>query len=162
MNSDTTEELRRLDVCFQFMDAAYLFCDEDVNDHCKRTVLRFIFIQLDNILKISRRAKNKLLNERLITKSDGEQIKNIIDVLSKSYDHAYDIIRDKIGAHSQPLDLISLLNWWNAIDQTTIAILYVDSKQIQTKLASASGFIFNDIIDYARMSIPPESVRISF
>ncbi len=154
MNADTMDDLNRLNACFLFMDAAYLFRDEQVTDHCKRTILRFLFIQIDNILKLSGRTKNKLRKEHLITKADEERIKQLIGALAKSYDQAYDTIRDKIAAHSQPLDLISLLNWWNDIDQTTIAILYGDAKNIQTALASVKGLQFQCISDYARLSIP--------
>jgi hypothetical protein len=154
MNADTMDDLNRLDVCFLFMDAAYLFRDEQVTDHCKRTILRFLFIQIDNILKLAGRTKNKLRKEHLIAKGEEEQIKQLIGGLANSYDHAYDTIRDKIAAHSQPLDLVSLLNWWNDIDQTTIAVLYEDAKKIQTALASVKGLHFQGIADYAKLAIP--------
>lgn len=148
------DDLNRLNACFLFMDAAYLFRDELVTDHCKRTILRFLFIQIDNILKLAGRTKNKLRKESLISKGEEAQIKQLIEVLTNSYDHAYDTIRDKIAAHSQPLDLLSLLNWWNDIDQTTIAVLYGDAKNIQAGLASVKGLQFQGISDYAKLSIP--------
>jgi hypothetical protein len=157
MNTDTMDDLNRINTCFVFMDAAYLFRDEQVTDHCKRTILRFLFIQIDNILKVAGRAKNKLRKEHLITKADEVRIKELIEVLAKSYDRAYDTIRDKIAAHSQPLDLISLLYWWSDIDQITIAILYEDAKNIQTAFTSVNGLQFQGISDYSRLSIPNDS-----
>lgn len=157
MNTDTMDDLNRLNACFIFLDAAYLFRDEQVTDHCKRTILRFLFIQIDNILSLAGRAKNKLRKEDLITKTDEEQIKRLIKILKKSYASAYDTIRDKIAAHNQPLDLISLLNWWNDIDQTTITVLYGDAKNIQTAFSSVKGLQFQGIYDYSRLSIPEDS-----
>lgn len=157
MNTDTIDDLNRLNTCFVFIDAAYLFCNEKVTDHCKRTILRFLFIQINNILKIAGRAKNKLRREHLINKSDEERIKQLIVVLKKNYDDAYDTIRNKIAAHSQPLDLISLLNLWGNIDQTTVAILYEDAKNIQTALTSVKGIQFHGILDYSQLSIPNDS-----
>lgn len=135
------------------MDAVYLFRDEQVTDHCKRTILRFFFIQIDNILKLAGRTKNKLRKERLITKSQEEHIKQLIGVLANSYDQAYDTIRDKIAAHNQPLDLISLLNCWNDIDQTTVSVLYDDAKDIQGALATVKGLHFQNIADYVKLTI---------
>lgn len=154
MKADTLDDLDRINACFLFIDAAYLFRDEQVTDHSKRTILRFLFIQIDNILKLAGRTKNKLRKEQLITKAEEEQIKRLIGVLTNSYDHAYDTIRDKIAAHSQPLDLESLLNWWNDIDQTTISILYDDAKKIQMAIASIKGLYFQSITDHATLAIP--------
>lgn len=157
MNTETIDDLNRLNTCFVFMDAVYLFRDEQVTDHCKRTILRFLFIQIDNILKIAGRAKNKLRKENLITVADERRIKQLIEVLARSFDHAYDTIRDKIAAHSQPLDLISLLNWWSDIDQTTIEILYEDAKNIQAAFTSVNVLQFQRISDHSRLLIPKDS-----
>ena len=154
MHTETKDDLDRLGACFLFMDAVYLFRNEQVTDHCKRTILRFFFIQIDNILKLSGRIKNKLRKEDRISKKDAEDLKQLINVLASSYEHTYDTIRDKIAAHSQPLDLVSLLNLWNDVDQTAVAVLYSDAKSIQTALAVVKDLHFQCITDYAKLAIP--------
>lgn len=155
MLTETKNDLDRLELSFSFIDAAHLFQNEPINDHSKRAILRFFFIQIDNVLKLIGRTKNKLFKEHLLTKAQKDNLEQLTTILSDSYDRAYDTIRDKIAAHNQPLELVSLLNWWNDIDQTTIAVLHDDVKKIQSVIASANGVHFSNINDYAPLAIPP-------
>lgn len=154
---ETSNNIKKLLIISRFIEGLHLFCKEQVNDHCKRSILRFFFIQIDNLLKIVPRTKNNLFRECLITQKQKMEIERLVKVLSKSYDNAYDTIRDKIGAHSQPVDLISLLNWWNEIDFTTVEVLYEDAINLLSSFSVVNCVKFSIAPDHTLVVLPASS-----
>ena len=134
-----------------------MFCKEQVNDHCKRSILRFFFIQIDNLLKIVPRTKNNLFRESLLTQKQKMEIERLTKILSKSYDNAYDTIRDKIGAHSQHIDLSSLLKWWHEIDFTTVEVLYEDATNLLSSFSVVNCVKFSTAPDHTPVVLPASS-----
>jgi len=154
---ETANNIDKLLIISRFIEGLHLFCKEQVNDHCKRSILRFFFIQIDNLLKTVPRTKNNLFRECLITQKQKKEIERLTKVLSKSYDNAYDTIRDKMGAHSQPLDLISLLNWWHEIDFTTVEVLYEDATNLLSIFSVVNCVKFSVAPDHTPLALPADS-----
>ena len=154
---ETSNNIKKLLIISRFIEVLHLFCREQVNDHCKRSILRFFFIQIDNLLQIVPRTKNNLFRECLITQKQKKEIERLTKVLSKSYDNSYDTIRDKIGAHNQPVDLISLLNWWHEIDFTTVEVLYEDATSLLSSFSDVNCVKFPVVPNYAPIAIPSNS-----
>jgi hypothetical protein len=148
------EILKKLNHIFRLIDAAYLFRNEEVNDQSMRSFMRVFFIQIDNLTKVAPRAKNELFRSGAIDKALKEELEALNSKLVASYENSYDIIRDKLTAHAQPIDLISIQNWWNAIDYSAIEVLYGDVKEIQSALERGRGVKFLAVPDYAPIPIP--------
>ncbi len=153
MNND----IKKLDYIFRLIDAIYLFRNEKVNDYCKRAMMRSFFIQIDNLTKVAPRVKNSLYRNGVINAVLKRGLETQIQKLSTSYDRSYDVIRDKLGAHSQPIDFLSLYRWWNAIDYSAIEIFYGDIKEIQTMFESIHDIRFLNVSDYSPINIPSNS-----
>lgn len=154
METETHNLSEKVSLIFRLLDAGYLLRNEDMNDHSKRVALRIIFIQVDNLLKFVGRLKNGLFREGAIDISTKIEIEGFVRELENSYRHSFDIVRDKLSAHNQPLDILALLDWWNEIDYTTIEILYDDAKAIQRAFKSVRGITFLPISDYSPLTIP--------
>src|SRR5689334_20168616 len=104
MRKETSELVDKLAYIFRNIDVCYLFRNEEVNDHAKRVILRFFFVQIDNLLKLAGRAKNALVAEGLVDKQLRNMLQEKIRVLQTDFDGWYSTIRDKLAAHSQALD----------------------------------------------------------
>ncbi|MCR4298211.1 MAG: hypothetical protein NUV75_05595 [Gallionella sp.] len=89
---ETKNDIDKLGLCFSLMDTVCLFRNEQVNDHSKRVILRLFFIQIDNILKLIGKAKNKLFKKALISKEQKEELERLTRTLEISYTNAYDTI----------------------------------------------------------------------
>lgn len=154
---ETSNNINKLLIISRFIEGLHLFSKEQVNDHCKRSILRFFFIHIDNLLKIVPRTKNNLFRECLITQKQKKEIERLTKILSKSYDNAYDTIRDKIGAHSQPVDLSSLLKWWHEIDFTTVEVLYEDATNLLSSFSVVNCVKFLPAPDHTPVVLPARS-----
>lgn len=158
MHPETLKLIDKLNWIYRVIDTAYLFRNEDVNDFSKRVILRIIFVQVVNLLKIIGNIKNNLYREGLINQIERKQLEENIKILKKSYENSFDIVRDKLTAHGQPVDLIELVDWWQAIDYTTIEIIYHDSKTVQSDLKEIKDVKLLTIPDYFPIKIPSTSI----
>jgi len=157
MSNDTSSVLEKLGYIFRVIDAVYLFRNEKNNDFCKRSMMRSFFIQVDNVTKIAPRVKNTLYKDGVIDITLKKSLEELLKKLLASYEKSYDIIRDKLGAHNQPIDILSLHNWWNGIDYSSIEVLYGDIKEIQSTFESIEEINFLNIPDYSPIDIPLDS-----
>ncbi|HBP5344614.1 hypothetical protein LER27_31360 [Pseudomonas aeruginosa] len=142
MDRKLKSSLEKVEICFLYLGATQRLSKENINDHAKRSVLRFFFVQIGNLLCLSAVACNLLYKRKVIGVRQKGFIKNKIAILRGSYEGSYDLIRDKVAAHSQPIDLFSLLSVWNDIDQTTIDVLYNDVEEIRLEFSKSAGIDF--------------------
>ncbi|MCW8966871.1 MAG: hypothetical protein OQK82_09340 [Candidatus Pacearchaeota archaeon] len=158
MEVDTHKLVEKVGWIFKLLDCGYLLRNEEMNDHAKRVLLRIVFIQVDNLLKFSGRLKNRLFTEHAIDIITKRTLEELTSKLEASYNNSFDIVRDKLSAHNQPIEILSLLDWWNSIDYSTIEILYDDAKAIQQALSPVHGISFQSIKDYSQLSIPSSNI----
>ena len=158
MDKATLELKQKVIYTFRHLDAMYLFRNEVVRDHGKRAILRFFFIQVDNLLKLISRLKNRLVAEGSFKGEAKRELQDAIATLRATYDNAFDVIRDKFAAHAQLLDLGRAVDWWATIDYSTIEILYGEVKAIEAALKASKDMDFEPIgADYQPLTIPPEN-----
>lgn len=100
MDSVTLELKNKVVYTFRHLDTMYLFRNELVRDHGKRAILRFFFIQVNSLLKLIGRLKNRLFDEGTLTGESKRELEGSIASLRRSYDNAFDVIRDKFAAHA--------------------------------------------------------------
>lgn len=159
MDKITLELKQKVVYTFQQLDAMYLFRNEVVRDHAKRAILRFFFIQVDNLLKIIGQLKNRLVKEGLLKVEAKRELEDAIAALRATYDNSFDVIRDKFTAHAQLLDLGRAVDWWAAIDYSTIEILYDEVKAIEAAVKESKDMRFVPIgADYRPLTIPSANV----
>ena len=156
MDKTPLELKQKVVYSFRHLDAMYLFRNEVVRDHGKRAILRFFFIQADNLLKLIGRLKNRLVAEGSLKGEAKRELEDAIAALRASYDSAFDVIRDKFTAHAQLLDLGRAVDWWATIDYSTIEILYGEIKAIEAAVKTSKDMNFVPIgADYRPLTIPP-------
>ena len=119
-----------------------------------------IAVQIDNLLKLVGQLKNNLYRDGKISIVQKREIEAEISKLASSYDNAFDLIRDKLAAHAQPIDLIALLDWWGSFDYSAVEILYSDCKSIQGHFESINDVNFLNVPDYS-LIITDQSAAIS-
>lgn len=159
MDKITLELKKKVVYTFQQLDAMYLFRNEVVRDHGKRAILRFFFIQVDNLLKLIGQLKNRLVKEGSLKVETKRELEDAIEALRATYDNSFDVIRDKFTAHAQLLDLGRAVDWWAAIDYSTIEILYDEVKAIETAVKASKDMHFVPLgADYRPLNIPPTNV----
>lgn len=169
MEKNTFELKQKVVYIFRHLDAMYLFRNENVCDHGKRAVLRFFFIQIDNLLKVAGRLKNLLAADGSLQGDAKLEAEAAIAALRTTYDGSFDVIRDKLAAHAQLLDLGQTVDWWASIDYTTIEILYDEVKRIEAALKASKHMEFQSIgADYRPLRLPswnflsPDSQKFHF
>ncbi len=156
MDKATLELKQKVVYTFRHLDAMYLFRNELVRDHGKRAILRFFFIQVDNLLKLIGQLKNRLVAEGSLKGEAKRELEDAIAALRATYDSAFDVIRDKFAAHAQLLDLGRAVDWWAKIDYSTIEILYGEVKAIEAAVKASKDMDFVPIgADYRPLTIPP-------
>ena len=123
-------KLKKLQFIKTMIETLAIFKQDDFNDSTIRCILRFFFILIDNFLKIIGNIKNDLLSENFLNKKVAENLKKKIYSIENSYDGVYDVIRDKISAHQQQINLINSLEWYSEIDEVTIVSFFNDIIEI--------------------------------
>lgn len=131
------DELEKLHYVFHQLELLDQLKDSSLSEFSKRSVLRFYFVAVDNVLKAIGWIKNETRRNKTLTGDQLQQLEQAIAVLRKTYDSAYDRIRDKLTAHQQHLELAETVTWWNEIDRTTIEVLQSDLLAIRSALANA-------------------------
>lgn len=158
MDKTTLELKQKVVYSFRHLDAMYLFRNEVVRDHGKRAILRFFFIQVDSLLKLIGRLKNRLAADGSLKGDAKHELEDAIAALRATYDGAFDVIRDKFAAHAQLLDLGRAVDWWASVDYSTIEILYDEIKAIEGAVKTSKDMDFVPIdADYQPLTIPPEN-----
>lgn len=158
MDKATLELKQKVVYTFRHLDAMYLFRNEVVRDHGKRAILRFFFLQVDNLLKLIGRLKNRLVAEGSLKGEAKRELEHAIAALRATYDNAFDVIRDKFAAHAQLLDLSGAVEWWATIDYSTIEVLYDEVKAIEAALKASKDMEFVPLgADYRPLTVPPEN-----
>lgn len=134
---DLNENVRKLHHTFDQLDLLFQLKTSNLSDFNKRAVLRFYFIGIDNFLKLIGWIKNETRRNRKLSAAEVKELERLISVLRTSYEAAYDLIRDKLTAHQQELDLVETITWWNEIDSDTIGIFQSDVLEIRSLLVKA-------------------------
>ena len=151
-------------LCFihTYLEGLMYFKKETVDDHAKRNVFRYFFILVDTYLKYIGAYKNLIYRQQLINLEKRNKIEQLIRQLKNDYDNIYDTIRDKLGAHQQPLSLVEVADWWLEIDSTTVTVLYDELQEIKSLLEESLGGPLGKIIsDYSPLDFndTPLAVR---
>src|SRR3990167_2791716 len=110
------DELEKLHHIYDQLDLLYEQKSSSLSDFNKRSLLRFYFIALDNLLKIVGWVKNETRRKSKLNAAEIASLETHISTLRQSYDAAYDVIRDKLAAHQQHVDFVNTITWWNEID----------------------------------------------
>lgn len=131
------DELEKLHYVFNQLELLDQLKDSSLSEFSKRSVLRFYFVAVDNVLKAIGWIKNQTRRNRKLSEVQLHQLERAIAVLRHTYDSAYDRIRDKLTAHQQNLELSEVVIWWNEIDRTTIEVLRSDLTAIRSALENA-------------------------
>lgn len=92
--------------------------------------------------------KNYLFRNNQINIEVKRVLEQKINDVKKEWDHNYEIIRNKFCAHHQELDEISLIEWWNEIDYSTITFFYEGMGEIRLLLKEYADFNSLFSIDY--------------
>lgn len=150
---------KKLEEMFRFFDVLFEFQKESMDDAFKRNFLRFFFIQIDNLLKYIPYYKNELYKTDTITLSEKKSLEEKIKRLRMDYDEAYDVIRDKLGAHQQELSIENIIEWYNEIDTDTINIFYDDIKTIQSELEVLLNSNFQPITDFDKIDLSNTTLK---
>jgi hypothetical protein len=159
MDKETLELKQKLVYTFQHLDAMYLFRNEVVRDHGKRAILRFFFIQIDNLLKLAGRLKNRLAAEGALDSSAKVEVEKAIATLRADYEGSFDLVRDKLSAHAQLIDLGNALAWWSRVDYSTVEILYDDVERLEAAFRISKDMAFTPIgADYRPLKIPVDNL----
>lgn len=130
------ENLEKLYYLFLQADAVRSIGRANITDADKRAFLRFFFVVIDNLLKISPQVKNLAYKLGTLKKSDEEEFKRLIKVIEASYTGSYDTIRDKLSAHQQNLPLEKTISWWAEIDSISIDVLGDDLRALRAFMMS--------------------------
>lgn len=147
-------DLAKVAFIYKHLDACYYFKDEDISDHARRCFLRFFFVLIDDLLKVVPKTKNQLNASNQIDREQKTHLESAISQLRGTFDRAYDLIRDKLSAHQQPIEFMDILRWWTEIDITTIETFYNEAHDIRSIFKSAGRDIFVPIRDYSKIDIP--------
>lgn len=131
------DELQKLHHIFDQLDLLNQVKESDLSDFSKRALLRYYFVGIDNLLKLVGWIKNETHRNSKLDAVSIKELENGISALRASYDATYDLIRDKLTAHQQELDLADTITWWNEIDSTTIGVFQSDVSAIRLQLAKA-------------------------
>lgn len=135
------------------IDTLYLALNERFSDHAKRVLLRYLFIQIDNLEKLASRLKNQLVAAGYLNSKQRDDVEAAISHLLKSYTKSLDVVRDKIAAHAQHIDLASFLMLWNTVDATLIELLYQDLKALEDSFRISNKLIHEPVgADFAPLS----------
>lgn len=155
MSRNLKEEVVKLAYLYKSIDSLMLIKDSNLSDSVKRNYMRFFFITIDNVLKNVRFIKNQVKSKGLLDKTEIRILTEQIDTLSNSFEGSYDVIRDKISAHQQEMELDKVLIWWGEITETTLTVLFHDLDNIRASLSKAfkefedrivnQSLLFNDI-----------------
>jgi len=100
------------------------------DDHAARVLGRALFLGLDSFLRFAPALKNAGREAGTLSADDAEAVKERIAKLRTDYEGYYATLRDKAGAHQQEVALDRLIELWNDIDTSTLAVLADDVKAI--------------------------------
>lgn len=142
---------KHIDLMFTYFDTLYKFQEDNMDVGFKRNYLRFFFIQIDNFLKTVDIFKKELHTNSKITTQQKKSLNSKIRTFENSYDSRYDIIRDKISAHNQEIDLLGIVEWWNEIDFITIKSFYDEIIEIKQYIEDNSDIQFTKIQDFEKI-----------
>lgn len=131
------DELHKLHHVFDQLDLLNQVKESNLSDFNKRCLLRYYFVGIDNLLKLVGWIKNETRRNSKLDAASIKELESGISALRASYDSAYDLIRDKLTAHQQKLNLVDTITWWNEIDSTTIGVFQSDVSVIRLQLAKA-------------------------
>lgn len=115
------------------------------DDYLARVYGRSLFVGVDSFLALAPRLKNDLRTRRRLSPRQSQEIAVKIGKLRADYESYYAIIRDKLAAHQQAVDLELLLEAWNEIDEATLTLLSSDVTAVWTDF-QARGVV----ADFAR------------
>ncbi|MGJ4734782.1 hypothetical protein [Leptospira levettii] len=102
------------------------FLDLNLKDLPKRLLFRQLFILIDDFLIWAPRLINFLFRNSSIDRNERDNLKLIIAKVKKEYDNKFSTIRDKLSAHHQPIEFLSLIECIFKIQYSTIQILIDD------------------------------------
>lgn len=131
------DELDKLYYVFDQLDLLNSMKDSGLNDFHKRTLFRFYFVSLDNFLKLIGWIKNETRRRGKLSIAQTRELEQQIKTLRSSYDANYDLVRDKLTAHQQEVNLVDTITWWNEIDCITIGVFHDDLTAIRSTLIHA-------------------------
>ena len=155
--------------CVQSMGAVRWLTGLMPDDYSKRLVARATFGYLDAFLKLAPQLKNQLKAAGAGVTSQHE----LLLALVRDYDANYGVIRNKLTAHRQALDLGELIGAWNRIDLVSTSILTDDVRRIYDLMAASHpgvpayrevpGVNDQSLADRVRANVPgrPPGVRFA-
>lgn len=126
MERATKEDLEKFAYIMRLLRTLYLATNEHISDHPMRVLMRYVFVQIDNLEKMVGRLKNRLVKSGHLRGEHKTEVESAIKKLLLSYRDSLDVIRDKVAAHGQYMEIGKFLEYWRFIDSTSIDVLYDD------------------------------------
>ncbi|MDH4459895.1 MAG: hypothetical protein QE277_00620 [Flectobacillus sp.] len=145
------DKIDKLLFCVRMLNLSKWFTNADTDDYRKRILSRSIFLYLDAFFIFAAQIKNTFNSRDLNTKS----IHKKLNAIKHEYDNYHKIIRDKLGAHRQDLDIFQVYEYWNEIDLITLNY-YITEVQDIYNLIHALNTI--DIPAYSDFSIVSSTI----
>lgn len=105
-----------------YIEAVSTIAKKIANDHVARVYARALFLAIDSFTKLAPALKNTLVTDKVLTRAEGDAVKEKIKKLTADYESYYAQLRDKTGAHQQEVDLDRLIEIWNETDTATLTI----------------------------------------
>jgi hypothetical protein len=102
------------------------FLNSNVKDLPKRLLFGQLFILIDDFLIWAPRSINFLFRTGVIDRDEKTALKLTITKIKTKHDNNFSIIRDKLAAHHQPIEFLSLIDCIFIIQYSIIQILIDD------------------------------------
>ncbi len=125
--------------------AARALADAVPNPYAKRLAARGVFVAIDSLISLARQSRN-LIKETKANKSDLADLKQALNDLADRDWGPYEEIRDRIGAHRQPVGGgDDTLGWaaanelWAQVDAPLVGVLCEDVVAIDRSLQVLTG-----------------------
>jgi len=147
-------------IYFNIDGAYYFLSNQGISDHSKRCVLRRFFILLDSYLGMIGYLKNNLFKKGVFDLKIKKSFEDSIKSIKSDWDNKYEIIRNKFSAHHQNIDdLLTLLEWWNEINYSTITYFYDGMNEIREIIAKHAGIITLTPTDFSEIDFSDTDLR---
>lgn len=145
MERTTRNDIEKFAYIMRLLRTLYLATNEEISDHPMRVLMRYVFVQVDNLEKLAGRLKNKLVKSGHLMGAERTEVESAIKRLLSSYSGSLDVIRDKMAAHGQQMEAQSFLDHWSFIDSSSIDVLYDDA------FALEQAFRKCKLVDFAQV-----------
>jgi hypothetical protein len=118
--------LAKLRFIAQELELAFLIARALPDDHYRRVLARRVIIRAKDFIDHARKLKRPLQRSGV----DTRDLHIRKEVYAASFGEHFPVLRDRLGAHMQDLELVNRLQLWNDIEVTKLSYLVDGAKEI--------------------------------